>query len=168
MRRCPCVRLLMYFFLLVYAPSLSAATLTGRTIRIIDGDTIVVLGPGNAQYKIRLQGIDAPERGQAYGAKSKEHMSELVAGRFVAVEYEKRDRDGRIVGKVVVGKEDAGLEQIKVGLAWHYKKYQDEQTETDRQLYSEAETAARIKKYGLWQDPHAVPPWEYRAAERNK
>jgi endonuclease YncB( thermonuclease family) len=161
------MRSALFILLCLIHPALYAATLPGRTIRIIDGDTIVVLGPGNAQYKIRLQGIDAPERGQAYGTKSKEHLSELVAGRFVVVEYEKRDRYGRIVGKVVVGKEDAGLEQIKVGLAWHYKKYQDEQTETDRQLYSEAETAARIKKFGLWQDPHAVPPWEYRAGKRN-
>ena len=145
---------------------MSASTLTGRTVRVTDGDTIVILSEGNVQHKIRLQGIDAPERGQAYGTKSKEHLSGLVAGRFVVVEYDKRDRYGRIVGKVLVGGEDACLEQISAGYAWHYKKYQNEQTETDRQLYSETEIEARKAKLGLWQDPHAIPPWEYRARER--
>ena len=139
-----------------------------KVTKVTDGDTIVILSEGNVQHKIRLQGIDAPERGQAYGTKSKEHLSDLVAGRFVVVEYDKRDRYGRIVGKVLVGGEDACLEQVSAGYAWHYKKYQNEQIETDRQLYSEAEIEARKDKRGLWQDPHARPPWEYRAAERGK
>ena len=144
----------------------SAATLTGRTVRVTDGDTIVILSEGNAQRKIRLQGIDAPERGQAYGTKSKEHLSESVAGRFVVVEYDKKDRYGRIVGKVMVGKEDVGLKQVSDGFAWHYKKYQKEQTVTDQILYTEAELKAKDAKRGLWQDPHAIAPWEYRAAKR--
>ena len=69
---------------------------------------------------------------------------------------------------MLVGEEDACLEQLSAGYAWHYKKYQNEQTETDRQLYSKAEIEARNAKRGLWQDPHAMPPWEYRAAEREK
>jgi endonuclease YncB( thermonuclease family) len=160
------MRLGIIVLLLVAHTGLSAATLTGKTVRVSDGDTIVILSEGNVQHKIRLQGIDAPERGQAYGTKSKDHLSDLVAGRFVVVEYDKRDRYGRIVGKVVVGGEDACLEQVSAGYAWHYKKYQSEQTETDRQLYSDAEIEARNAKRGLWQDPHAIPPWEYRAAKR--
>ena len=80
----------------------------------------------------RLQGIDAPERKQAFGTKSKEHLSDSVAGKFVVVEYEKRDRYERIVGKVLLSDEDMNLEQINAGLAWHYKKYQGEQTPNDR------------------------------------
>jgi len=138
--------------------ALYAATLTGRTARI--------LTKGNVQHKIRLQGIDAPERAQAYGTKSKEHLSDLVAGRFVVVEYDKRGGYGRIVAKVLSGGEDTCLEQVSAGYAWHYRKYQNEQTATDRQLYSEAEIKARNAKRGLWQDPHAIPPREYRAAAR--
>jgi endonuclease YncB( thermonuclease family) len=82
------------------------------------------------------------------------------------MEHDKRDRYGRIVRKVLVGGEDACLEQISAGYAWHYKKYQNEQTETDRQLYSEAEIQARNARRGLWQDPHAIPLCEYKAAER--
>ena len=160
------MRLLIVIVLAFPFAASSAATLTGRTVRVTDGDTIVILSDGNVQHKIRLQGIDAPERGQAYGAKSKQHLSEQVAGRFVVVETDKRDRYGRVIGKVLVGGEDVCLEQIIAGLAWHYKKYQNEQTVSDRQQYDEAEEEAREAKRGLWQDPHAIPPWEYRAAKR--
>lgn len=91
---------------------------------------------------------------------------ESVAGRFVVVEYDKKNRYGRLIGKVLVGGDDVCLEQIIAGFAWHYKKYQKEQTESDRLLYSEAENIARETKQGLWQEPHAVPPWEYRSRRR--
>jgi len=132
------------------------------------GDTIVILSEGNVQHKIRLQGIDAPERGQAYGSKSKEHRSEQVTGRLVVVEMDKRDRYGRVIGKVLVGGKDVCLEQIIAGFAWHYKKYQNEQTESDRELYTEAEKEAHESQNGLWQDPQAIPPWDYRAAKRKQ
>jgi endonuclease YncB( thermonuclease family) len=114
------------------------------------------------------QGIDAPERGQAYGTKSKEHLSELVAGKFVVVEFNKYDRYGRIVGKVLLSGEDVNLEQIAAGLAWHYKKYQGEQSPSDRVKYADAERAARRLKLGLWHDPNPLPPWEYRQGERQR
>ena len=160
------MRLLIVLLLAIPFVAASAATLTGRTVRVTDGDTIVILSEGNVQHKIRLQGIDAPERGQAYGTKSKEHLSERVAGRFVVVKTDKRDRYGRVIGKVLVGGKDVCLEQINAGLAWHYKQYQNEQTASDRQWYAEAEKEARDAKRGLWQDPHAIAPWDYRAARR--
>ena len=94
----------------------------------------------------------------------------------VTIEYEKRDRYKRIVGKVLVDppgevfcmaigcvkKIDAGLEQIKAGLAWHYKKYQGDQNEEDREVYSETESIAREKQLGLWKDKEAMPPWNWR------
>lgn len=86
-------------------------------MRVTDGDTIVVLDSANAQHKIRLQGIDAPERKQAFGTKSKEHLSDSVAGKFVVVDYSKRDRYQRILGKVLLSGEDINLEQIKAGPA---------------------------------------------------
>ena len=95
---------------------------------MIDGDTLVVLDAAKTQQKIRLQGIDAPERGQAFGTKSKEHLSDLVAGQVVVVEYHDLDRYQRILGKVLLDGEDINLEQVSSGMAWHYKKYQREQT----------------------------------------
>jgi endonuclease YncB( thermonuclease family) len=86
----------------------------------------------------------------------------------VVVEYDKRDRYERILGKVLLSDQDMNLEQIKAGLAWHYKKYQNEQTTADRVKYSDAERAARMEKRGLWHDANPVPPWEYRQAKRQQ
>ena len=122
------MRLLIVLLLAIPFVAASAATLTGRTVRVTDGDTIVILSEGNVQHKIRLQGIDASERGQAYGTKSKKHLSEWIAGRFVVVKTDKHDRYGRVIGKVLVGGKDVCLAQVVAGFAWHYKKYQNEQT----------------------------------------
>ena len=84
------------------ARSLSNA-LAGKVVAIADGDTLTVLDSVNAQHRIRLQGIDAPESGQAFGTRSKQHLSDLVFGKQVTVEYDKKDRYGRTLGKVIVG-----------------------------------------------------------------
>ena len=80
-----------------------------------DGDTISVLDYWKSQYKVRLQDIDAPERGQPYAKASKKHLARLVAGKFVVVEYKKHDWYGRIVGKVLLSDEDVNLKQIEAG-----------------------------------------------------
>ena len=95
-------------------------------------------------------------------------MSGLVAGRFVVVEYEKRDRYGWVIGKVLLSGADVNLGQIKAGLAWHSKKYELEQSVEDRRLYAAAEVKAREAKRGLWVEPEPVAPWEWRKAKRKK
>ena len=162
------MRLVLALLLLLVHDALLAETISGRVVRVTDGDTIVVLDANDVQHKIRLQGIDAPERGQAYGAKSKAHLSAAVAGKFVVVEYDKRDRYERIVCKVLLSNEDMNHEQIKAGFAWHYKKYQHEQSPNEREDYSDAEIEAREAKLGLWGDLEPSPPWEYRKAKREK
>jgi endonuclease YncB( thermonuclease family) len=162
------MRVTLLLALLITHCLAQANTLTGRVVRVTDGDTIVVLDSANTQHKIRLSGIDTPERGQAYGTKSKDHLSDSVAGKFVVVEYSKRDRYERILGKVLLGDEDINLEQIETGLAWHYKKYQSEQTTADRVKYSNAEREARIERRGLWHEDIPVPPWDYRQAKRKQ
>jgi endonuclease YncB( thermonuclease family) len=153
-------------FLLLAAPAASADTLTGRVVKVADGDTVTVLDHANTQYRIRLQGIDAPERRQAYGNASRKHLASLVAGKTVTVEWDKRDRYGRIVGKVLVGDVDVCLEQVRAGYAWHFKRYQHEQSPEDRQLYAQAEEKARADRLALWQDKHPVPPWKWRRMNR--
>ena len=160
-------RLVVFLLLILTFPQAQADTLTGRVVRVTDGDTIVVLDASKVQHKIRLQGIDAPERSQAFGTKSKEHLSDLVAGKSVVVDYSNLDRYQRILGKVLVNGEDVNLEQVESGMAWHYKKYQGEQSPSDRVKYSDAELEARRHKLGLWHDPNPMPPWEYRQAKRN-
>ncbi len=144
----------------------SADSLTGKVGRVVDGDTLYVLDASYKDHKIRLAGIDAPERRQAYGLASRKHLLSIVAGKQVRVEYQKRDRYGRIVGKVLLDGIDVCLEQVKVGFAWHYKKYQHEQSLEDRRLYADAENKARNERLGLWRENNPNPPWEFRRLYR--
>ncbi len=143
-----------------------ADTLTGKVVKITDGDTLYVLDANYEQHKIRLAGIDAPERKQAYRLASRKHLASLVAGKQVTVGYQKRDRYGRIVGKVLLDGIDACLEQVKAGFTWHYKKYQHEQSPEDQRLYAEAENKTRDERLGLWRENHPIPPWEHRRLYR--
>ena len=139
-----------------------AGTLQGRVVKVADGDSITVQDVMGQKHRIRLAGIDAPEMNQPYGFQSKNNLRSLVAGEMVTVQYEKRDRYGRIVGQVLFRGGDICLEQVKVGLAWHYKFYQGEQTQEDRQLYTDYEKGARSSRMGLWVEPDPMPPWKWR------
>ena len=164
----------LFFVLLFLLPGLvGAETLSGRVVKVVDGDTVYVLDGAKTEHKVRLSGIDAPERGQSFGLQSKERLSELVAGKDVRVEWGKRDRYRRIVGTVWVASPDcsaatcpltldAGLAQLTSGLAWHFKRYAHEQPEEERERYAFAEEEAKAKRVGLWSDPAPVPPWEWR------
>jgi endonuclease YncB( thermonuclease family) len=134
----------------------------GRVVGVDDGDTITVLDSSNQNHRIRIQGIDAPEKRQPFGTQSKQQLSQKVFDKLVVIQWSKHDRYGRIVGKVILNGRDVCLDQIKAGMAWHYKDYQDEQTPEDRQLYSDAEDAARFSRTGLWIDPNPTPPWDFR------
>lgn len=157
---------IVLLFSLVQFNAVLADTLRGRVVGVSDGDTVTVLDGTNTQFKIRLMGIDAPEKKQAFGAKSKEALSDLVFNKQVEVEYHKKDKYGRTVGKIVVDGIDANLEQVKTGMAWHYKKYQKEQTLDDRSLYAQAEEQARVGNRGLWKDADPTPPWDWRRQQR--
>ena len=126
---------------------------------------MTVLDAERRQYKVRLAGIDAPEKAQAFGQASKISLSDQIFGREVAVTWDKRDRYGRIIGKISVDHRDVCLEQIRRGMAWHYKQYARDQAPDDRGTYAEAEVAARAARAaraGSWQDVSPVVPWEWR------
>jgi endonuclease YncB( thermonuclease family) len=139
-----------------------AETIAGRVVAVADGDTITVLDATKTQHKIRLAGIDAPEKAQPFGQRSKESLSDLVFNQAVTVETTKRDRYGRSVGTVLVDGFDANLEQVKRGMAWHYKGYEREQSPQERQDYAKAEEVARGARVGLWKDAQPVSPWDFR------
>lgn len=145
-----------------FAGCAGAADFTGRVVGVADGDTITVLAPQNIQHKVRLSGIDAPEKSQAFGQRAKQSLSDLVFNRQVTVQTHKKDRYRREIGKVLVDGLDANLEQIKRGMARHYKAYQREQSAEDRAAYAAAEDEARRLRVGLWQEAQPVPPWELR------
>lgn len=134
----------------------------GRVVGVTDGDTVTVLVNGHDQYKIRLSGIDAPEKKQPFGQKAKAMMSDLVYDKDVTVNWNKQDRYGRTIGVVIANGQDTGLALVRSGLAWHYKKYQNEQLPEDRIRYSDAEDLARSRRVGLWADSDVMPPWEWR------
>jgi len=145
-----------------------ADTIQGRVVSIADGDTVTVLDSANTQHKIRLMGIDAPEKKMPFGLRSKENLSDLVFNKQVSVEYSKQDRYGRTVGKILINGIDANLEQVKAGMAWHYKQYQREQSPDERVSYSDAEEQARAGRRGLWVDVEPTPPWDWRKQQKNK
>jgi len=161
------IKLLLACYMTVHALSGWADTLEGKVVAIADGDTVTVLDAGQNQHKIRLAGIDAPEKGQPWGQRSKESLSDLVFNHAVSVEWHKRDKYGRLVGKILVNGQDANLTQITRGLAWHYKEYQREQLPEDRERYAAAEMAAHDAKRGLWAATDPLPPWSWRKMKRN-
>jgi endonuclease YncB( thermonuclease family) len=138
-----------------------------KVIKVTDGDTVHVLNQVREMHKIRLGGIDAPEKKQAFGKKSTKNLAKYIAGQNIEVEYDKRDRYGRIIGKLLKDGKDINLQQVKDGYAWHYKHYLKEQSKLDQVLYGSAEMEARKKRIGLWSVP-AVAPWDFRRAKRNK
>lgn len=156
----------LHMLLLLCVSTLSnAATLVGHVVGVTDGDTITVLDASHSQYKIRLAGIDAPEKKQAFGLASKKSLSDLVYDKVVTVDWNKQDRYGRIVGKVVLNRVDVNLEQVKRGMAWFYKKYQNEMVIDDRLSYLHANETAEKARVGLWADRGAVAPWDYRKSK---
>lgn len=148
--------LLISLFLLFTFTSGANAEFTGEVVGVVDGDTIEVMHDGESE-RVRLRGIDAPEKGQAFGKGSKRAASELSFGKDVTVEEHGRDKYGRTLGEVILP-DDRSLnrELVRRGHAWQYRKYSND-SELER-----LEREARRSRHGLWKDDDAVPPWEYR------
>jgi len=124
------IRYVLLILSLFCVCSVAAETLIGRVVSVADGDTITVLDDTNRQNRI------------------KEHLAGLIFGWPVTVDWHKHDRYGQIVGVCLVEGRDVGLDQLKTGLAWHYKKYAHEQADDERREYEKAETKARNEKEG--------------------
>lgn len=139
-----------------------AQPVTGRVVGVIDGDTVTVLLQERTQLKVRLAGIDAPEQRQAFGQRAKQRLSTLVAGKTVEVAGRKYDRYHRLVAVLLVDGRDINLEMVSEGYAWHYKRYEMEQSSAARTAYADAEKRAQIERKGLWAAPAPVPPWDFR------
>lgn len=136
------------------------ATWPGKVVRVIDGDTIVVLRrlPGGAsQVRVRLADIDAPEMGQPFGRAAREFCGWACFGQEVAVTERGQDKYGRSIALIYLPDGWClNRELVKAGFAWNYKQYS-----TDPSL-EKLESLARKAKIGLWADPYPVPPWEWR------
>ena len=125
-------------------------------IRIIDGDTVEVMGKGRKPFTVRLQGIDAPEKGQRYAKKSKQALSRLVYKKIVRLEGTKRDRYGRTLARLYVDDMDVSAKMVEQGAAWVYRRY------TRDSILYQAEAVAKENKRGLWAFKNPLPPWKWR------
>ncbi len=146
-------------------PDLSCRT-KGKVIKVSDGDTVHVLDAEKQTHKIRLAGIDAPEKGQAYGQAARKFLAKRINQKTVCVDWHKRDKYQRLVGVIRYEGRDVNLDIVKAGYAWHYKKYQKEQTPPDRVLYAQAK--ARSDVIGLWSEPNPVNPSNWRKGKKER
>jgi endonuclease YncB( thermonuclease family) len=150
-----------------------ASSISARVVGVIGGDAITVVDAANTQYAVRLAGIDAPQSGQEFGDRSKQHLTNLVLHKEVRVDRHGHDPHGRLVGTVWTVPPDSpcqepgcpktldvGLAQISVGLAWRCKACETGQSEQDRQRYDFAEQEARARKVGIWSSPDPAAPWD--------
>lgn len=144
----------------------AAAPKAGRVVGVTDGDTLTVLDARLRQHRVRLAGIDAPEKSQAFGQVARAHLAGLVYGRQVRLRCGKPDRYRRNVCVVFHNGEDVNLEQVAAGMAWWYRDYAREQPPAARAAYADAEASARERRSGLWLDPAPTPPWKWRRARR--
>lgn len=155
------IRQLSAMVLLVMTFSASA-DINGRIVRVLDGDTVEVLDTGNRLTRVRLAGIDAPEKKQAFGQRSRQFLTRLVAQLHVRISGDERDRYGRVLGTVWLDGEDINAVMVQNGLAWAYR-YRGKATEPQ---YAELEAGARAVKSGLWADPAPVEPGLWRKMQK--
>jgi endonuclease YncB( thermonuclease family) len=140
-----------------------AEEFTGKVVGISDGDTLSVLRDGKA-VKVRLYGVDTPEKAQAFGTQARKFTSDLVFQQIVTVQIRSTDRYGRLVGEVLVpGGRSLNHELVQAGMAWWYKQYAPNEPSL-----AALEAEARAAKRGLWTDPAPVPPWQWRRESRTK
>lgn len=135
---------------------------TGKVEDVHDGDTIRLIDEAGTIYKVRFNGIDAPEIKQEMGDKAQKSLAKMVEGKTVTIEFDKIDKYGRFVSKIFVDGKDVNLEQLKRGFAWHFKRYLLEQLPEDQKTYAEAEANAQTNKIGIWKKGIPEAPWEYR------
>jgi endonuclease YncB( thermonuclease family) len=153
---------LIALLITAFAQAHAGIVITGRVVAVADGDTITLLDAEQRQHTIRLDGIDAPEKGQAFGQSSKRHLSGLALDREATAECHKVDRYRRNVCRITVYEADLCLEQLRAGMAWVFTRYAGELSAQRRADYIDAEQAARAEQRGLWRDAEPMPPWEWR------
>lgn len=155
-------KVLLILFILLVSCEPASELLTGKVISVADGDTVTILTENDESIKIRLEGIDAPERGQDFGGKSRQYLNELCYGKTVKVEKKGVDQYGRVLGIVYVGDLNLNEEQVRSGLAWYYRHYVN-----DPRL-DLLEQTARNQKLNIWSQKNPLAPWEFRKNKRDR
>lgn len=154
------LKLFSSFLLLLIASIAQAQTLHGKVVNIADGDTLTILTSSKEQVKIRLAGIDTPEKAQPFGTKAKQYLAALAFQKYASIDVETIDRYGRTVATVFVGGQNINAEMVRSGMAWVYTKYSN-----DKNLLA-LEAAARQARRGLWLSDKPIAPWLWRKGKR--
>jgi endonuclease YncB( thermonuclease family) len=151
-------RIIVSLFIALIAVSAAyAQRFPVKVIGVSDGDTFTVINRDNLQLKIRVYGIDAPEKNQAYGNKSKQALSALIFGKNIEIDVQSQEKWGRYVAKVYTPDgQDVALLMLQSGMAWHYTRF--DQTPS----YAKAQETAKKAGKGLWADKSPVAPWDFR------
>ena len=149
------------------------ADFTAKVQRVVDGDTIHVKDEAGKKFKVRLTGIDAPEQNQPYGLASTYHLRGLLLNKYVLLESKPKkgkpysvDKYKRVLAKIVLDGRDINLSQVLSGYAWHFKRYQNQQSRSDRETYSKAELYAEENELGLWGEKNPIAPWKWRKIKK--
>lgn len=159
MRRC--MKKMSFLILLFVAGCLQQEASSGKVVSIADGDTFTLLTSGNNQIRIRLHGIDCPEKGQDFGTAARQQLSSLIFGKQVRIEKKDTDRYGRTIAIVYTnGGQSVNEQMLQAGLAWHYRQY-DKNPDWER-----LEKEARRNRRGLWSQRDPTPPWLFRKEQR--
>ena len=149
------------------------ADFTAKVQRVVDGDTVHVIDKAGKKFKVRLTGIDAPEKNQPYGLAATYKLTEILINKLVLLKSKPNngkpytvDRYKRVLAKIILDGKDINLSQVLRGYAWHFKRYQKQQSPSDRELYSEAEIDAKKNKLGLWGEKNPIAPWKWRKIKK--
>lgn len=156
------IHALLLVVLCLAASIARAESVEARVVAITDGDTLTAVTAQKKQIRIRLAGIDAPEKRQPFGKAAKAALSDRVFGRQVLLDIRKIVKNGPALAKVQFDGRDVNLELLQLGLAWWYQRFAGEQTTEDQADYAAAEQSAREGSVGLWTDFAPDPPWEWR------
>ena len=149
------------------------ADFTAKVQRVVDGDTVHVEDEAGKKFKVRLSGIDAPEQNQPYGLASTYHLRGLLLNKIVLLKSKPKkgkpysvDRYKRVLAKIILDRRDINLSQVLNGYAWHFKRYQKQQSRQDRELYNQAELHAKKNNLGLWGEKNPIAPWKWRKIKK--
>jgi micrococcal nuclease len=154
--------ILLFFFSCSNTDKRVDPLLEGKVVGISDGDTFKLLSNGNLTLRIRLYGVDAPEKGQDFSTQAKQKLSELIFSKYIKVEKKDTDRYGRIVGLVYVNEININEEMLRNGMVWHYKQFDKSEK------WAALERIAQQQKLGLWSRSSPVPPWQWRKMKRKQ
>jgi micrococcal nuclease len=149
-----------FLILLLLLPLGCYSQLIGKVVNIADGDTFTML-VNNEPIRIRLHGIDSPEKGQDFSNVAKEFLSGYVFGKVVTVREMDTDRYGRTIGMVTIDGVNVNEKILEAGLAWHYKQYDK------NYKWAQLESIAKGKKIGIWSVSNPTPPWDFRSRKNN-